>query len=192
MQLQKLEDHSQVVWPSAKALALFIVKNEHIFKDKVVLDLGTGVGVSAIAALQVKAAMIYLCDLPFVLERFTIKNERFRYLPWDWTKNDAKHIPDFVMNCPPDILIAADVLYEEKQIDDVFASISAFLNLKPSSFGYIVIHKRLGDFSLEMWLSRWNIRAEWVNEGFDDIEDVEEIDSLVMLKFFGHQENTLI
>jgi methyltransferase-like protein 23 len=190
LQLFTLEDHSLVVWPSAKALALFIVRNENVFKDKVVLDLGTGIGVSAIAALQAKAAMIYLCDLPFVLERFAIKDERFRYLPWDWTKNEAKDIPDYVIDYPPDILIAADVLYEDKQIDDVFASISAFLNLKPSSFAYIVIHKRLGDFCLEMWLNRWNIIAEWVNDGFDDIEDVEEIDSLVMIKMSIRREST--
>lgn len=51
----------QIVWRAAEQLAEFIVENNQIFKDKVVLELGAGVGLSGLVCAQY-AKKVYITD----------------------------------------------------------------------------------------------------------------------------------
>ena len=51
------------VWPAAKSLARFILTNEYLVKDKNVLDLGCGSGVSSIAASMAGAKKVTANDI---------------------------------------------------------------------------------------------------------------------------------
>jgi predicted nicotinamide N-methyase len=176
------EDHSLQVWPSGRALALYIIRHPEIFKRKIVLDLGTGIGICGIAALQTNCSLVYLCDLAFVLDRINLSDSRLVWVPWNWFVCGDDEVPQYVRDAPPDVIVASDIFYNELDVDDVLASIYTFLKLKKGAFALVSVHRRSGDFSLELWLKKWNLSAEWVSGDFDEIEEVEEIDSIVLLK----------
>jgi predicted nicotinamide N-methyase len=51
------------VWPGAKSLAAYILKNPDLVKDKIVLDFGSGSGVGSIAAVKAGAKHIIANDI---------------------------------------------------------------------------------------------------------------------------------
>ena len=60
--------HAGTVWDGALTLAYYFHKNpkigEHFFKDKKVLELGSGTGISGFAALCFNPKQLILTDMP--------------------------------------------------------------------------------------------------------------------------------
>lgn len=52
-----------VVWPGGAAVARYVLDNAALFRDRVVLDFGSGCGICAIAAAKCGARKVYAADI---------------------------------------------------------------------------------------------------------------------------------
>jgi predicted nicotinamide N-methyase len=97
------------LWPSSIALSQYILNNKPLFKNKKVLELGCGLGLTGLAARAADAVVVFSDYDPLSLE-FTRRN--FDQLPkvmlLDWRKPLIEE--EF------DLIIGADILYERKMM----------------------------------------------------------------------------
>lgn len=105
-------------WASGQVLAAYILTHQEKFRDKTILDFGSGSGVVAIAAAMAGASEVIACDIdPHALDACKV-NARLNQVK-------ITCIDDFSnLEIEPDLIIAADVLYDR----DNFHFIDAFLS----------------------------------------------------------------
>ncbi len=129
------------LWASAIGLSHYLVDNQHLVKDKRVLEIGCGLGLPAIVAGKIGAAKVTVTDyLPEALDfarlnwaqNVALENAEFMLLDW-------RNIPAEFKNRTPqykaDVLLAADVAYEKRAFEPL---LNAFNDLiKPD--GKIII-----------------------------------------------------
>lgn len=113
------------LWPSALAMAEFILQNPQLFKHKKVLELGCGLGLSGIAATFAGAEVVF-SDYERQALEFVDKNYRLNFgsepqlLHLDWRKNN--------FNLKFEIILAADVLYEKRFFKPVLETVDKILS----------------------------------------------------------------
>ncbi|XP_060696684.1 methyltransferase-like protein 22 isoform X1 [Hemiscyllium ocellatum] len=160
-----LEDVGKQVWRGAFLLADYIWNNSYLFRDCTVLELGAGTGMTSIVMATV-AKTIYCTDvgedLLNMCERNIIVNKhiyeaagseiKVRELDWlrddlctdtknpyCWSEEEIAHMYDHT-----DVLLAADVFYDDDLTDAFFQTIYRILsNLKNPSTIYLSVEKRL-------------------------------------------------
>jgi predicted nicotinamide N-methyase len=97
------------VWPSARALAAFILDHPEIIKNKKVLELGAGLGLPSIVAARWAASVVCSDHEQDAIE-FAALSARYHQLKnvstslLDWT-----HLPE---NLDMDVLLLSDINYE--------------------------------------------------------------------------------
>jgi len=103
-----------VVWPSSTFMAQFLVQCPSFVRNKSVVEVGCGVGLSGIAAAKAGAARVWMIDKDSVALEVAAKNakdndvaDRISFLDLDWTQSQAW--PDPLPAC--DVLIGSDVLF---------------------------------------------------------------------------------
>ncbi len=108
------------IWPSGIALADAIVRQPRALQGKRVLELGSGLGVTAIAALQAGAELIAVDYAPESLALCCLnalhnsgREPATRRLNW---RDPESAFPDQADAGYP-VVLAADVLYEARDID---------------------------------------------------------------------------
>jgi len=100
------------LWPSAIALSRFILSQPELFREKDVLELGCGLGLTSLALAQTDPARLLLTDYEQDALDLSAENFKLNNLPQpecallDW--RDPQLEETF------DVLIASDVLYEER------------------------------------------------------------------------------
>lgn len=100
------------LWPSAIGLSRFIIKNPELFRQKNILELGCGLGLtSMVLMLQNPASLLctdYENDALVLARKNFSKNQvcqpHFKWLDWRKPQLNKKY----------EIIIASDVLYEER------------------------------------------------------------------------------
>lgn len=97
-------------WASGLALAKAILDGDIDVNGKVVADFGAGSGVVAIAAKMAGAARVYACDIDDVCCQLAELNAKRNDVELNIVK-DLKEIKE-----PLDLVLAADVLYEKKNL----------------------------------------------------------------------------
>jgi predicted nicotinamide N-methyase len=107
------------LWPSGIALAALIRRQPELVRDKTVLELGSGVGITAAMALACGADLIVTDYAPesLVLTRLTClrycnREPRTERVNW---RDPAEPLLDGSQRYP--IVLAADVLYERRDIE---------------------------------------------------------------------------
>ena len=114
------------LWPASQMLAAALVersKSPPWPKGCTALEIGCGVGLSGIAALSLGHRVIF-SDYDATAVSFAAKNARangfdnFETLPLDWRSPPALQVP---------LILAADVIYEERNIEPLIAFIQAVL-----------------------------------------------------------------
>jgi predicted nicotinamide N-methyase len=119
------------MWPSGVALAARIARTPSIVADKRALELGCGLGITAVAALQAAADLLVTDYAPEALAlcaRNTIHNvgrapDQLR-LNWrDSAQSRALPLAD-----PFSVVLAADVLYERRDIEPLLTLIEQVLS----------------------------------------------------------------
>ncbi|XP_072124843.1 methyltransferase-like protein 22 isoform X1 [Mobula birostris] len=159
-----LEDVGKQVWRGAFLLADHILNNPYLFKNHTVLELGAGTGMTSIVMATV-AKTIYCTDvgedLLNMCERNVIANKhiygttgseiKVRELDWlksevcidkspyCWSEEEIAQLYD-----QTDVLLAADVFYDDDLTDAFFQTIYRILsNLRNPSTVYLSVEKRL-------------------------------------------------
>ena len=147
-------------WASGQVLAAHLVAHPEICRNKMVLDLGAGSGVVAIAAAISGATSVIACDLDKHALEACIVNGKANQVELD-TLEDLELCADKV-----DLLIAADVLYDRENIPWL---------------------ERLGSYADEVLIADSRIRDESVFEGFEKIGNISAttIPDLDEMKEFG-------
>ncbi len=101
------------LWPSAFALSEFILENKNIFKNKTILELGCGMGLTTMALSLTNPGQIIATDyeqqaLDSTKKNFDLNNisqlPSFRLLDWREPELTKKY----------KIIVASDVAYEER------------------------------------------------------------------------------
>jgi predicted nicotinamide N-methyase len=120
------------LWPSAIALSEYVLENRHYFRNKRLLELGSGLGLCGIAATKAGADVLFTDydeDALKMTEANFIRN--FNRAPavelFDWREPLMKHRFD--------VIIASDILYERRWLDPVRQVLSKFI--VPDGFAFI-------------------------------------------------------
>ena len=147
-------------WASGQVLAAHLVAHPEICRNKMVLDLGAGSGVVAIAAAISGATSVIACDLDKHALEACIVNGKANQVELD-TLESLELCVDKV-----DLLIAADVLYDRENLPWL---------------------EQFGSYADEILIADSRIRDESVFEGFEKIGNISAttIPDLDEMKEFG-------
>ncbi|CAK9811058.1 Methyltransferase-like protein 22 [Anthophora plagiata] len=138
------------VWRGALLLADYILSNPDLFKDKTILELGAGVGLTSIVASFVAEKVIctdidlkgimklirrnFMRNSAYIKSKVYIKELNFLNLQW----------PTFYkkrMN-EATVILAADVIYDENVTEGFVNTLTKLLNSKTQKVVYIALEKR--------------------------------------------------
>lgn len=119
-----------LLWPSGVALAEEVLAHPDTLRGRCVLELGCGLGVTATAALDVGALLLAAdCfDEALLFTRYnTLRNtgQMPRTTLLDW-RTEAGRVACLAA-APFDLLLAADVLYEQENLDPLLALVPNLL-----------------------------------------------------------------
>lgn len=138
------------VWRGALLLADYILSNPDLFRDKVVLELGAGVGLTSIVAsflakevictdIDVKG-ILKLIHRNFMRNKAYIKSKvdikELDFLNLKWLTFYKKRIDE------PAIILAADVIYDEIVTKGFVQTVTELLNSNVQKVVYITLEKR--------------------------------------------------
>ncbi|KRX00002.1 hypothetical protein PPERSA_05504 [Pseudocohnilembus persalinus] len=147
----------QIIWRAATQLAEYIIDNQDLFRDKVVLELGAGVGVSGLVCSQF-AKKVYITDGNEIVSDLMDKNVQFAqnknveaelYL---WGKEGDQKFLSTKKDLKIDCIIGADILYWQDSIEPLAETLETYLQLNSDIKIYVA--------------SR--IRAKWVERQFEN------------------------
>jgi len=109
-------------WAGGQALARYLLDNPQLVRGKRVLDLGSGSGLSAIAAMKAGAASVLASDIDHMALAATGLNAAANAIAIEMTTDDllAAHPP-----YPFDVILVGDLFYERELADRVLMFIEA-------------------------------------------------------------------
>lgn len=120
------------VWPSGLALADFVLERGEALGGRAVLELGCGLGITAAAAVEAGARLLATDYSPVALDltrynvlRNTGREPRARQLNWRQPLDELLARVAARQGYP--LVLAADVLYEERDIAPLLTLASALL-----------------------------------------------------------------
>ena len=112
------------IWPSAKALTIFLKNNPDLIKSKAILEIGAGIGLPSFSiADKVKEVMITDHSMDAVdliqknIDHLELKNSKALYFDWNNFSNKIK----------ADTILLSDINYDPTQIDQLVSMINHFL-----------------------------------------------------------------
>ena len=114
-----------IIWPSARALALFMSERKTLFTKKRGIEVGCGLALPAILAAKI-GATIQATDFhpdvkAWVEENAKLNEVRMDYVEWDWTNLEKK--PDAIQLGDYDFVLASDVLYESRHPEELVGAL---------------------------------------------------------------------
>jgi len=115
------------LWPSAIGLSRFVIKNPELFKQKNILELGCGLGLTSMVLMQQNPRSLLCTDYEnnaLVLARKNflqnnIMQPHFKWLDWRNPQLDSKY----------EIIIASDVLYEGRFFQPLLDLFNNYLDI---------------------------------------------------------------
>ncbi|XP_003403351.1 methyltransferase-like protein 22 [Bombus affinis] len=138
------------VWRGALLLADYILSNPDLFRDKVVLELGAGVGLTSIvASFLAKEVICTDIDVKGILK--LIHRNFMRNKAYIKSKVDIKGLDFLNLKWPtfykkridePTIILAADVIYDEIITKGFVQTLTELLNSNVQKVVYITLEKR--------------------------------------------------
>jgi predicted nicotinamide N-methyase len=123
------------LWPSAVGLCHYLLDNVDVIFNKRVLEIGCGLGLPSLVAVKIGAQNVLATDLISDALSHVLLNSKLNQLSQnldtkilDWRKSTIEVIMPF------DIILAADIVYEERFVNDFINLIAAIndLGLKKS------------------------------------------------------------
>eukprot|EP01119_Soliformovum_irregulare_P022457 TRINITY_DN7686_c0_g1_i1.p1 TRINITY_DN7686_c0_g1~~TRINITY_DN7686_c0_g1_i1.p1 ORF type:complete len:201 (+),score=34.17 TRINITY_DN7686_c0_g1_i1:241-843(+) len=160
--------YGMYLWPSAILLADYLCINARQFDGKKILELGTGTGLCGLIAALIggEVVMTDLEDSVIIREncQWAIQHNKHlfkgsaRYLPFTWNAFS----PSILELSAPDIILGADVLYDESDFEILMASVHFFLQKNPHAIFLTTYQERVDSYrwTIEILLDRWNLEME--------------------------------
>jgi predicted nicotinamide N-methyase len=113
-----------VLWPSAVGLSQYIYKNQHLFKNKKTLEIGSGLSLPSFVLAKLGHEVVasdFHRDVPsFLNENFTNNEVDFNFLNLNW-RIQNENIKKF------DFVIGSDILYEGRHPFEVCQALVKYL-----------------------------------------------------------------
>jgi predicted nicotinamide N-methyase len=133
-QLLRLCPYFGIIWPSARALSIFIDQRKSLFNKRSGIEVGSGLALPSLVAAKAGAKM-RVTDFHPDVKWFISKNAElnrlndssaFVYQEWDWTSKTQN--PE-----PFDFVLASDVLYERQHPDELAQSLAKLVKPKTAN-----------------------------------------------------------
>jgi predicted nicotinamide N-methyase len=105
-------------WPGGQALAAYLLANRGLVKDRRVIDIGSGSGISAVAALSAGARSALAADVDPLAEAAARRNARANGLTLETTTRDL-----LGTDIRADMILIGDLVYEP----ELMARVTGFL-----------------------------------------------------------------
>ncbi|KAI3865677.1 hypothetical protein MKX03_000472 [Papaver bracteatum] len=161
------EEYGMFVWPCSIVLAEYIWQQRSFFTGKSVLELGAGTSLPGLVAAKV-GANVTLTDDSSRLE--VLENMRrvchlnklnCEIMGITWGEWD---LPIFSLQ--PSIILGADVLYDSKDFDNLFTTVTFLLQNTPGSFFITSYHNRSGHHLIEYLMVKWSLKCTKLLDAF--------------------------
>ncbi|BBN09227.1 methyltransferase-like protein 23 [Marchantia polymorpha subsp. ruderalis] len=159
------EDYGLYVWPSSILLAEYVWQQRTRFRGRKVLELGAGTALPGIVAAKVGADVVLTdhADLLEVFENMKIScalnkaDCKIQGLTWGEWNADTCSLQKQV-----DIVLGADVIYQNTDFDDLFATVSFFFAGRPDAVFITTYEKRSGHRSVEYLMAKWGLSCSTI------------------------------
>ncbi|XP_011061470.1 PREDICTED: methyltransferase-like protein 22 [Acromyrmex echinatior] len=197
------------VWRAAFLLADYILSHQDLFRNQIILELGSGVGLTSIVASylakEVICTDINAGDILNLIERNFLRNytyvrsgfhiEEVNFLNLEWPKKLEEKLQS------ANIVLAADVIYDDKITDGFVRTLTKLLYTKKKKIIYIALEKRyvftVADLDtiapmyeeflrcVEKYKMNWSV--DYINIDFPRYFKYDRVKHLVLMKI---QNNT--
>ncbi|XP_018370565.1 PREDICTED: methyltransferase-like protein 22 isoform X2 [Trachymyrmex cornetzi] len=197
------------VWRAALLLADYILSHQDLFRNQIILELGSGVGLTSIVASylakEVICTDINVGDILNLIERNFLRNytyirsgfhiEEVNFLNLEWPKKLEEKLQS------ANIVLAADVIYDDKITDGFVRTLTKLLYTKKKKIIYIALEKRyvftVADLDtiapmyeeflrcVEKYKMNWSV--DYINIDFPRYFKYDRVKHLVLMKI---QNNT--
>ncbi|KAK6922556.1 Lysine methyltransferase [Dillenia turbinata] len=161
------EEYGLFVWPCSVVLAEYVWHQGSRFSGAKVVELGAGTSLPGLVAAKLGADVTLTDDSERleVLENMNRVCElnciKCKVLGLKWGVWDA---PIFTLR--PKIILGADVLYDTKAFDDLFATVTFLLENSPGSVFITTYHNRSGHHLIEFLIVKWGLKCTKLLDGF--------------------------
>ncbi|KAM0945369.1 putative lysine methyltransferase, S-adenosyl-L-methionine-dependent methyltransferase [Dioscorea sansibarensis] len=168
------EDYGLYVWPCSVILAEYVWQQRLRFSGVSVVELGAGTSLPGLVAAKLGANVIltdnsHRTEVLENMEKICKLNKlNCRILGLAWGEWDA---PLFDLH--PQVILGADVLYENTDFDDLFATVTFLLRHSPGSVFITTYHNRSGHHLIEFLMAKWGLRCSKLIDGFSFIPQIK-------------------
>ncbi|XP_004287778.1 PREDICTED: methyltransferase-like protein 23 [Fragaria vesca subsp. vesca] len=161
------EEYGLFVWPCSVVLAEYVWQQRLRFAGAAVVELGAGTSLPGLVAAKV-GADVTLTDESSRLEvlsnmRSVIELNKLQcnVVGLTWGVWDAS-----VFSLHPKFILGADVLYDAKAFDDLFATVAYLLQNSPGSVFITTYHNRSGHHLIEFLMVKWGLKCTRLLDAF--------------------------
>ncbi|KAH1163427.1 hypothetical protein AAZX31_01G150700 [Glycine max] len=151
------EDYGLFVWPCSVVLAEYIWQHKHRFSGATVVELGAGTSLPGLVAAKLGARVTLTDDST----RLEVLDNMRRVLGLTWGVWDSS-----IFSLQPTIILGADVLYDSKAFDNLFATVTFLLRNSPGSTFITSYHNRSGHHLIEFLMGKWGLKCLKLLDGF--------------------------
>ncbi|KAL0228184.1 hypothetical protein RCL1_004327 [Eukaryota sp. TZLM3-RCL] len=128
------------IWPATNLIMSFLESNSSLLVDKIVWDIGSGVGILSICFALMNAKNVIATDIPYVLKWINHNIQINKKLPQLETIvphalvwGDEASVSELMSRYSPDFVFASDCVYSEESIPDLLSTVRLVLVNNPST-----------------------------------------------------------
>lgn len=153
-----------VMWPSAVALSRWLISNPHVIKNRSVLELGAGCGLSGLVASSLEPSSMVLTDFnPKVLKNLefniALNDANARAVGLDFYQQSGKSCNGWMdtngeYNAAVDVIVAADVICQP--CDAVAAAKTIHDAILPNGIAIVICADTKHRFGVDCFESECN------------------------------------
>jgi predicted nicotinamide N-methyase len=157
------------VWSSALGMVGYLSVNQHLVRDKFVLEVGAGLGLPSFYAAQFASSVLVTDYLPEAVELLSLNIVDLNNV--SATMLDWRDIPSLLK---PEVLLLSDINYEPDAFTDLLKMIKQFLSLGT----HIIIStpKRIMTREFVGLVEEWVVKKEVVEVGGEEVVVMELAD----------------
>lgn len=147
-------------WDGSVILAKYFECNQHLIKDKRILELGAGTGIAGISTLLLGARFVHLTDLGYALanllsnielntKNFATKQKNYKVSELDWDNEETYPKDDGLQFNYYDVIIGADIVWLEHLIPALVTTLKTLMTPDRNTI-FILSHQVSCDYYLDL------------------------------------------